>query len=114
YEIHIAHGNSSLADALTYQIQFKTAKPAYKDPNAMPLPAVGMAGGQEFFAQLTGSGAFGQTYTVTKLTNGGTPTVIAKNIAVPPPNVGPLTNAALQGFPTTPVAYEPYWLDNAP
>jgi hypothetical protein len=114
YEIHVVRGGSSLADVLTYQIRFKTAQPQYVAPGGATLPHLPNTGGQEFFAQLTGSGAFGQTYTVTKLTNGATPTVIAQNVPVPPPNVGPLTNSALQGFPTTPVAYEPYWLDNAP
>jgi hypothetical protein len=114
YEIHIARGGTSLADALTYQIRFTTTPVKNVPTTTQPLPPVGMAGGQEFFAQLTGSGAFGQTYSVTKLTNGGTPTVIATNVPVPPPNVGPLTNAALQGFPATPVAYEPFWVDNAP
>src|SRR5262245_48466831 len=59
YEIHIAKGAASLADAFTYQIRFKTA----------PIPRVDVAdhtkgpgGGKEFFAQL--SGLFAQTYTV--------------------------------------------------
>src|SRR5689334_20700541 len=48
YEIHIARGATSLADALTYQIKFTTAKPAKKDPAMMPPVAV-PAGGLEFF-----------------------------------------------------------------
>src|SRR5215469_2138295 len=67
YEIHIARGATSLDDALTYQFQFHTHKPKYQDPTkAVPAPA----NGAEFFAQLTSSGAFNQTYTVTKLVNG--------------------------------------------
>src|SRR6476469_5887801 len=31
YEVHIARGGTSLADALTYQIKFTTAKPAQAD-----------------------------------------------------------------------------------
>jgi hypothetical protein len=110
YEVHLTRGGSSLADVLTYQIRFNTAAPKYVAPGT--TPGVGSAGGQEFFAQLTGSGAFGQTYSVTMLTNGKPPTVVAQNVPVPPPNVGPTTNAALQGFPSTPVAYEPYWVDS--
>ena len=99
YQVHIARGGTSLADALTYQIKFTTAKPAFKvvDPASLPAPAAG--GGQEFFAQLTGSGAFGQTYTVTQLTGGANPTVIATGIKVPPPNVGGRTGAVAYAIP---------------
>jgi hypothetical protein len=111
YEIHIARGGASLKDALTYQIQFKTAKPARKDPAAMPPVAV-PAGGIEFFSQLTGSGAFGQTYTVTQLTNGANPTVIAQDAKVPPPNVGPKTNAVAYQIPAG-KTYEQFFVDDA-
>src|SRR5262249_32669999 len=56
-------------------------------------------GGQEFFGQLSGGGAFAQTYTVTKLTDGKNATVVASNVKVPPPNVGPKTNVVAYGFP---------------
>jgi hypothetical protein len=110
YQIHIARGGSSLDDALTYQIKFTTAKPAQKDPNANPPVAV-PAGGLEFFAQLTGSGAFGQTYSVTQLTNGGNPTKIANNVKVAPPNVGPKTNAVAYAIPAG-TTYEQFFVDS--
>jgi hypothetical protein len=114
YEIHITHGPGAsptdLADALTYQFQFTTAKPVHKDPNAMP-PVFVPAGGLEFFAQLTGSGAFGQTYTVTQLTNGKNPQVIAQNVLVPPPNVGAETNAVAYQVPIG-TTYEAFFVDS--
>src|SRR5271170_3515310 len=99
YQIHIARGGTSLADALTYQFQFTTAQPMYVSPSTSPPPPVGQAGGQEFFAQLAGSGAFHQTYTVTQLTSGASPTVVATNVPVPPPNVGPETNTVAYKIP---------------
>ncbi len=113
YEIHIARGPTSLADALTYQIQFTTAAPV-KQALGAPLPAPGAGKGTEFFAQLTGSGAFGQTYTVTQLTNGANPTVITTApVPVPWPNVGPETNAVAYSpaLPTTAGAYEAHWVN---
>jgi hypothetical protein len=97
YEIHIARGPTSLADALTYQFKFTTVAPTRVAPGT--TPAVGKAGGQEFFAQLTGSGAFGQTYAVTMLKDGADPKVIATGVKVPPPNVGPETNAVVYKIP---------------
>jgi hypothetical protein len=114
YEIHIARGGTSIADALTYQIRFKTQAPNYVPPSTMPLPAVGASGGQEFFAQLTnglaGSGAFNQTYTVTQLTNGANPKVVASNVPVPPPNVGPTTNTV--AYKTGGQTYEQFFVDS--
>jgi hypothetical protein len=112
YQIHIALGGTSLADALTYQIQFTTKQPTHVTPGGT-LPAPGAGGGTEFFSQLTGSGAFGQTYTVTQLTNGGTPTVVATNVPVPWPNVGPETNAVSYSpaLAATAGAYEAHWVN---
>jgi hypothetical protein len=111
YEIHVARGPTSLADALTYQIKFTTTKPTYVAPVASAPPPVGSAGGQEFFAQLTGSGAFGQTYTVTQLTNGANPVVVASNVKVPPPNVGPKTNTVAYQIPSG-TTYEAFFVDS--
>jgi hypothetical protein len=110
YQIHITHGGTSLADALTYQIQFKTTQPARVAPGGTTLPHLPNTGGTEFFAQLTGSGAFGQTYTVTQLTAGATPTVVATNIPVPPPNVGPKTNTVVYSIASG-KTYENTWGD---
>lgn len=111
YQVHIARGATSLADALTYQIRFTTAKPAKGDQNASPPLHLPNTGGIEFFAQLTGSGAFGQTYSVTQLTNGGTPTVLGTGLKVPPPNVGNETNTVAYGIPAG-KTYEAFFVDD--
>jgi hypothetical protein len=98
YEIHIAHGGTSLADALTYQFRFTTTRPAVKNPAASPPVAV-PAGGLEIIGSLAGGLAFQQTYSVTQLTNGGTPTVVAMGVPVPPPNAGPTTNTLVYALP---------------
>jgi hypothetical protein len=110
YEVHIVRGPTSLADAITYQFRFTTAPYPRKDAAAMPPVAV-PAGGLEFFAQLSGGGAFNQTYSVTKIVN-GTPTVLGAGFKVPPPNVGPETNAVAYGFPAGDT-YEAHFVDTA-
>lgn len=115
YEIHIARGGTSLADVLTYQFRFTTAAPVAANQNASPPLTLPNTGGIEFFSQLTGSGAFGQTYTVTQLTNGANPTVITSApVPVPWPNVGPETNAVAYNpaLPTTAGAYEAHWVNS--
>jgi len=89
YEIHITRGNS-LQDVITYQFTFSTAEPTLAnvaDLNAQP------GGGKEFFVQLAGASGGGfpqQTMRVVKRQN-GTSTVIANNVKVAPPNIGPRT-----------------------
>jgi hypothetical protein len=113
YQIHLTRGDS-LDDAITYQFQFTTAPYAYtaEKPGMMAsaLKAV-PAGGQEFFGQLSGGGAFAQTYSVTKVVNGA-PTVIGTGLKVPPPNVGPSTNLVAYGMGAT-ETYENHFIDNA-
>ncbi len=84
YEIHIARGNENLNDKLTYYVRFKTEKTPYQDPTD---PKIG--GGKEFFAQLTNY--FKQTYTVTKVDANGGESVVAKDVPVAPPRIGPRT-----------------------
>lgn len=110
YEIHITRGNVDLKDKLTYQFKFTTGKPVRKDPGASPPLQVPNAGGIEFFGQLAGSGAFAQTYTVTQLTDGQSPQVIASNVKVPPPNVGPKTNTV--AYSTGAMTYEQFFVDS--
>jgi len=89
YEIHLARGAQSLRDVVTYQFRFKTPAIARVDPADLSLPP---GGGKEFFIQLTG--ALGQTYTVTKVEYGGSgrrETVIARDVPVAPPRIGPRT-----------------------
>jgi uncharacterized protein DUF4331 len=107
YEVHIVRGPSSLDDAVTYQIKFKTA----------PYPRVDVAdltkdvgGGKEFFAQISGGGAFAQTYTVTKIVNKRA-TVLVKDAKVAPPNVGPRTNAIAFKIPSG-TTYEQFFVEN--
>ena len=66
YEVHVARGPDSLDDAVTYQIQFKTARYPRVDVADLNAP---VGGGKEFFAQISGGGAFAQTYSVTKIVN---------------------------------------------
>jgi hypothetical protein len=107
YEIHIARGPNSLDDALTYQFRFSTAPYTPADEgDCMAAPG----GGKEFFAQLSGGGAFNQTYSVTKIEN-GVPTELVSGVTVAPPNVGPSTNQAAYQIPMN-TTYEQFFVDN--
>jgi hypothetical protein len=100
YEIHVSRGDS-LADVVTYQFRFKTTKPAVVNPGPTPLdPGAAVPpnpadmngfhlSGVEFFSQLTGAS---QTYSVTAV-KGGVSTVIATDLPVAPPNIGPRTSS---------------------
>lgn len=108
YEVHVARGPSSLDDVLTYRIKFDTA----------PYPRVNVAdlnkpvgGGKEFFSQISGGGAFAQTYTVTKFAAGKPPRVLVNNARVAPPNVGPRTNAIAYKIPAG-KTYEQFFVDD--
>lgn len=98
YEIHLVRGPSSLDDTLTWQFRFTAPLPIYQDPNAMPLAVPPNTRGSDVFSSLAQGLAFQQTYTVTQLTNGANPTVVASNVAVPPPNVGPRTSQVVYGL----------------
>jgi len=111
YEIHIARGADSLDDKLTYRIEFTTADYPKVD---VADPAAPLGGGKEFFAQISGGGAFNQTYTVTKVV-GNTSTQVVTSASpgkVPPPNVGPRTNAIAYGFAAG-KTYEQHWVEDA-
>jgi hypothetical protein len=109
YEIHLTRGATSLKDALTYQIRFKTTPVVYHDPMLNePAPA----GGREFFGQLSGGGAFNQTYTVTLKQPGKAAQDIVVNAKVPPPNVGSMTNTVAYAIPAG-TTYEQFFVDNA-
>ncbi|NUP08680.1 MAG: DUF4331 domain-containing protein [Polyangiaceae bacterium] len=109
YEVHVARGPSSLDDAITYQIKFTTTPYPTVDPADLNAP---LGGGKEFFAQLSGGGAFNQTYSVTKIEAGQDPVVLINNAKVAPPNVGPRTNQIALGIPAG-TTYEQYFVDNA-
>ncbi len=94
YEIHITRGNKSLADAVTYQIQFSSTDFPYVDPANLSAP---LGGGKEFFSQLSGRK---QTYWVTKLDHDAKGevtrrTVLGQGMPVAPTNIGPNTNAVV-------------------
>jgi hypothetical protein len=90
YQVHIARGAQSLKEVVTYQIRFRTQRVQVVAPDNLGLPP---GGGKEFFLQLSAQAGGGfpiQTYTVTKIENGRS-TVIARDVRVAPPNVGPRT-----------------------
>ncbi len=90
YEVHIARGASSLNDAVTYQIRFRTQGYQRVAADNLGLPP---GGGKEFFYQLSAQAGGGfpiQTYTVTKVV-GNQSTVIVRDARVVPPNIGPRT-----------------------
>src|SRR5262245_59572143 len=108
YEIHIARGPTSLDDAITYQIEFTTAPYPPVDPADLTKP---VGGGKEFFAQISGGGAFAQSYSVTKI-EGGNRTVLVTDGKVAPPNVGPRTNQIAFKIPAG-KTYEQFFVDEA-
>jgi hypothetical protein len=99
YEVHIARGPTSLEDQFTYQIEFHSNPIKRVDVADQTQPP---GGGKEFFAQI--AGYFDQTFTVTKIVKGQPPVVIAQNVDVAPPNIGPRTNAAWKAFGIYPKA----------
>src|SRR5688572_3629858 len=107
YEVHVARGPDSLEDAVTYQIQFKTARYPRVDVADLNAP---VGGGKEFFAQISGGGAFAQTYSVTKIV-GRKATVLVKDAKVAPPNVGPRTNSIAYKIPSG-TTYEQFFVEN--
>jgi hypothetical protein len=106
YEIHIARGPDSLADAITYQIDFSST--GYPQVDVTDLTKM-VGGGKEFFSQIAGSV---QTYSVTKLVNGSNPKVIVQNAPVAPPNIGPRTNQIAYMIPGA-KTYEQFFVDDA-
>lgn len=89
YELHITRGASSLADVYTYQFQFTKTPIARVDVANKTAPP---GGGKEFFSQLSGQK---MTLRVTRIEN-GKPTVIADNVPVAPPRIGPRTYTNFQ------------------
>lgn len=110
YEVHIAgRGGQDLNDNITYQIRFTTTPYPRVDPADLALAP---GGGKEFFGQLSGGGAFKQTYSVTKIVAGEDPVTLVTGAKVAPPNVGPRTNALAYGIPNG-TTYEQFFVSNA-
>jgi hypothetical protein len=103
YDIHIVRGPSSLQDALTYQVRFKTTFPKRIDPAS---PQNTPAAGQEFFSQIAGAV---QTYEVRKLVAGQGAKTLISSAKVAPPNIGPRTNAIAYGIPAG-TSYEQFFV----
>jgi hypothetical protein len=112
YEINIARGAADLDPDLTYVFEFTEAAYPRQDPADLTLGPLDL-GGKEFFSQLSGGGAWAQSYKVTKIEN-GISTVVLTGVPVAPPNVGPRTtsayNALLGGGDLT---YEQRFVDGA-
>jgi hypothetical protein len=112
YVIHIARGAADLDEDLTYIFEFSEAAYPQQNPADLALGPLNL-GGKEFFSQLSGGGAFAQTYRVIKV-EGNNSKVILNNVPVAPPNVGPRTNAAFNALlGGGDLTYEQRWVDNA-
>ena len=112
YEINIARGAADLNTDLKYIFEFSEADYPDQDPGDLTLGPLQL-GGKEFFSQLSGGGAFAQTYKVIKVEN-GTSSTILNNVPVAPPNVGPRTNSAFNALlGGGNLTYEQRWVDNA-
>ena len=100
YEIHVVRGHS-LDDAVTYQFRFHTAAVKRVDTANLSAPP---GGGKEFFIQLTG--ALNQSYDVTRVDYGPyghrDSRVIARNVPVAPPRIGPRTQAVANALGIAP------------
>ncbi len=92
YEIHITRGPDSLADVVTYQIQFDSTAYPRVDVADLNKP---LGGGKEFFSQIAGRK---QTYSLTKVI-GGRRISVAKGVPVAPVNIGPRTSQIAYGIP---------------
>ena len=92
YEVHIARGPDSLADAVTYYIRFKNQK-----PQRVPFDEIAtnedLFNGIQFFAQISAPPPQ-QTYSVVKLEKGKY-TVLVDDAPVAPTNIGPRTDAVV-------------------
>ncbi len=89
YQLHITRGVASLEDVYTYQFRFQKTPATRQDPADLKA---GLIGGKEFFSQLTGQK---MTMQVTRIEK-GIATIIADNVPVAPPNIGPRTYTVAQ------------------
>lgn len=98
YEFHIARGNGALDPKVTYQIEFKTVP----GPRVTVNDQTPVLGGAELLSQLSGAK---QTYEVRKVEyNPYKVTIIAQNLSVSPPNIGPRTDRLAYGLGTFSIA----------
>ena len=92
YEIHIARGPDSLADAVTYYVRFKT-KPFDRVSSDEIATNENLFNGIQFFAQIAAMPPL-QTYTVYKVEK-NKETVLIADAPVAPANIGPRTDAVV-------------------
>jgi hypothetical protein len=92
YEIHVARGPDSLADAVTYYIRFNN-RPVERVPFDEIATNEELFNGIQFFAQISAPPPQ-QTYSVTKLEKGKI-SVLIENAPVAPVNIGPRTDAVV-------------------
>ena len=98
YEIHISNSGTAMPD-ISYQFQFSTQ---IHNPNSFLYNSGPIMSLDDKNWNLR------QVYSVSKVVNGGNPTVLAKNLPCPPCNIGPrstpdyasLAAAAVQSLPT--------------
>jgi hypothetical protein len=90
YEIHIARGPDSLADAVTYYIRFKTT-PFKRVASDEIATNEDLFNGIQFFAQIAAMPPL-QTYSVYKVEK-GRESVLISDAPVAPTNIGPRTDA---------------------
>jgi len=95
YTVDIFKGNDIHNEFATYNIDFHTTH-TRGDPGAPGRFPTGQNPftGVNFFSQIGGDT---QTYTVTRIAQNGSRQVIASNVPVAPPNIGPRTEAVVHG-----------------
>jgi Domain of unknown function (DUF4331) len=92
YEVHVARGPDSLADAVRYYIRFKTTP--FKRVSSDDIGTnQDLFNGIQFFSQIAVTPP-AQTYTVTKVEK-GRETVLIADAPVAPANIGPRTDAVV-------------------
>lgn len=99
YELHLTRGATSLEDVYTYQFQF--TKTPIQRVNVADL-GLAPGGGKEFFSQLSGQKV---TMRVTRIEKGQA-SVVADNVPVAPPRIGPRTYSSFQKPQGGPAAYD--------
>lgn len=93
YTFHITKG-PGLEEAMRFEIELDSTPPTPVDESNLALPP---GGGKELLIQISG---VVQTYKVTKVLADGTRTVIARDVPVAPPNIGPRTDRFAYGLGT--------------
>ncbi|HEU4409517.1 MAG TPA: DUF4331 domain-containing protein [Polyangiaceae bacterium] len=103
YEVHVTRGDGVLNEVVTYQIEFNSNDFPKVDVADLKAP---LGGGKEFFSQIAGQQ---QTYTVREVVAGVAGSkIIAKDVPVAPPNIGPRTNAVALQIGDSNDAYEQF------